>query len=321
MKTFNLPLAFLFLFFISGNIAALAASLQEYPLPPGSRPHDVAPAPDGAVWYTAQGAGKLGRLDPETGKTEAIPLGGESRPHGVIVGPDGAPWVTDGGLNAIVRVEPATREIKVFPLPPDRADANLNTATFDHRGTLWFTGQNGIYGRLDPKSGRMKVLDAPKGRGPYGIATAPDGSVFFASLAGSYIGRIDPITDAVTVIEPPTPRQGARRTWADSRGRIWVSEWNAGRLARYDPAENTWKEWRAPGNGAMLYAIFVDDRNKVWVSDFGSNAILRFDPEKESFESFPIPSAGANVRQLLGRPGEVWGAESGTDKLVVIRTR
>jgi virginiamycin B lyase len=29
--------------------------------------------------------------------------------------------------------------------------------------------------------------------------------------------------------------------------------------------------------------------------------------------------AGANVRQLLGRPGEVWGAESGTDRLVVVR--
>ena len=28
----------------------------------------------------------------------------------------------------------------------------------------------------------------------------------------------------------------------------------------------------------------------------------------------------ANVRQLLGRPGEVWGAESGVDKLVVVRT-
>jgi virginiamycin B lyase len=26
------------------------------------------------------------------------------------------------------------------------------------------------------------------------------------------------------------------------------------------------------------------------------------------------------VRQLLGRPGEVWGAESGVDKLVVVRT-
>jgi streptogramin lyase len=26
------------------------------------------------------------------------------------------------------------------------------------------------------------------------------------------------------------------------------------------------------------------------------------------------------VRQLLGRPGEVWGAESGADALVVVRS-
>ena len=37
-----------------------------------------------------------------------------------------------------------------------------------------------------------------------------------------------------------------------------------------------------------------------------------------SFEPFTLPSNGAQVRQLLGRPGEVWGAESGTDKLVRI---
>lgn len=30
---------------------------------------------------------------------------------------------------------------------------------------------------------------------------------------------------------------------------------------------------------------------------------------------------GRRVRQILGRPGEVWGAESAADKLVVVRTR
>ena len=36
--------------------------------------------------------------------------------------------------------------------------------------------------------------------------------------------------------------------------------------------------------------------------------------------SFPAESQPAEVRQLLGRPGEVWGAESAADQLVVIRT-
>jgi virginiamycin B lyase len=63
----------------------------------------------------------------------------------------------------------------------------------------------------------------------------------------------------------------------------------------------------------------VDETDRIWVTDFGANAFVRFDPEAERFRSFPIPSRGANVRQLLGRKGEVWGAESGTDRLVVIR--
>src|SRR5438094_8774516 len=132
--------------------------LKEFLVPAGSRPHDVAPAADGTVWYTAQGLGELGRLDPNTGKTHSIALGKGSAPHGVIVGPDGAPWVTDGGLNAIVRVDARTHAVRRFPLPAAAGYANLNTATFDHRGVLWFTGQSGVYGSVDPRSGRVRVF-------------------------------------------------------------------------------------------------------------------------------------------------------------------
>src|SRR5437764_5695516 len=138
--------------------------MQEYAVPAGSHPHDVAPAVDGGVWFTAQSAGYLGWLEPATGDVRQIALGPRSAPHGVIVGPDGAAWVTDGGLNAVVRVDPATREVKTWKLPKDRADSNLNTLAFDGRGRVWFTGQSGVYGRLDPKTGAMDVWDAPKGR-------------------------------------------------------------------------------------------------------------------------------------------------------------
>lgn len=306
----------------SGSVAAPGSyTLQEYAVPAGSHPHDVAPAADGGVWYTAQAAGELGHLDPATGKTRHIRLGERSAPHGVIVGIDGAPWVTDGGLNAIVRVDPKTSSVQRYPLPAEAGWANLNTATFDGRGILWFTGQNGVYGRLDPRTGKVDMFDAPRGRGPYGICTTPDGSVYYASLAGNHIARIDLVSGSATVLEPPAPRQGARRVWADSKGRLWVSEWNAGQVALYDPGTGRWREWRLPGTNPMAYAVYVDDRDMVWVSDFGANALVRFDPAHEAFDVLRLPSAGASVRQLLGRSGEVWGAESGVDKLVVVRRR
>jgi virginiamycin B lyase len=293
--------------------------LSAYPVPPGSRPHDVAPAVDGGVWYTAQGTGKLGWLDPETGDVREISLGTGSAPHGVIVGPDGAAWITDGGLNAIVRVDPETDQVRSFPLPANRAGANLNTATFDNEGRLWFTGQAGIYGRLDPATGEMEVFDAPRGQGPYGITTTPEGDVYYASLAGNHIARVDLTTGTATPIDPPTAGQGARRVWSDSIGRIWVAEWNAGQVAVYAPASGQWQERPLPGPSPQAYAVFVDDRDLVWLTDFSANAIVRFDPATETFESFPLPSNPGNVRQLLGRPGELWGAESAADQLVVIR--
>ena len=305
---------------VSDTGPELEPALQAFPVPEGSQPHDVAPALDGGVWYTAQGSGELGWLDPETGETRHTPLGAGSRPHGVIVGPDGAPWITDGGLNAIVHVDPETLEVDVFPLPPERPNANLNTATFDGDGTLWFTGQNRVYGRLDPSTSAMEVFDAPRGRGPYGIATTPNGDVYYASLAGGYVGRIDLQTGEATVLEPPTPDQGVRRVWSDSQGRIWVSEWNAGQVAVYDPSDGSWREWKLPGPGARAYAVYVDENDLVWLSDFGANAVVSFDPTTEEFEVFDLPSNPSNVRQILGRPGEVWLPESAADQLVVIRS-
>ena len=285
----------------------------------GAHPHDVAaaPTPGGPVYYTAQSTGKLGILDPATGKFEEIALGPMSAPHGVIVGPDGAPWITDGGQNAIVRVDPVTHAVRRWPLPKDSGYANLNTLTFDKKGRVWFTGQSGVYGKVDLATNEVTVWPAPRGRGPYGITTTPAGDVYYASLAGDHIARIDTETGAATVIEPPTPRQGARRVWSDSRGRIWVSYWSTGQVGMYDPATKSWREWKLPGN-AHAYSVWVDPKDRVWLTDWSINAIVSFDPATEHFEHFESNRANANVRQMLGRAGEAWGAESGTDRLVMV---
>ena len=293
--------------------------VTEFPVPAGTGPHDVAPAPDGTVWYTGQRNGTLGRLNPIDGHVREIPLGNGSAPHGVITGPDGNAWVTDGGQNAIVKVDARDHAVTVYPLPTGEY-ANLNTAVFDKWGVLWFTGQSGVLGRLDPKTGKVEAWSAPRGMGPYGITATPQGAIYYASLAGSYLGRVEGL-GKVTVLEPPTERQGARRVWSDSKGRVWVSYWSAGRVGMFDPQGAKWKEWPLPGKNPLPYAVYVDPDDKVWLSDFDANALVRFDPVTETFVSINLKSRYAAVRQLNGRSGEVWGAESGADKLVRIKTR
>src|SRR4051812_49151326 len=95
--------------------AAVAAEVKVFQLPEGAGPHDVAPAADSRIWYSAQGSGALGIIEPATGALRQVSLGEGSAPHGVIQGPDGAAWLTDGGLNAIVRVDSRTDAVKVWP--------------------------------------------------------------------------------------------------------------------------------------------------------------------------------------------------------------
>ena len=98
--------------------------------------------------------------------------------------------------------------------------------------------------------------------------------------------------------------------------------WDAARLDSFlaDPADGSWKAWKLPGDNPRTYSVYVDDKDMVWLTDFSANAIVRFDPASEKFNAFPSDKPGANVRQMAGRPGEAWGGESGTNRLVVIQS-
>ena len=292
--------------------------IRTFNVRPGSGSRDVACNADGTVWFCGQRDGTLNLLDPRDGGLKVIPLGNGAAPHGVIVGPDGAAWVTEGGQNAIARVDPKDHKVQLWKLNGGPSYANLNTPVFDRQGTLWFTGQGGAIGRFDPKSEKMQVWDAPRGYGPYGIALTPQGTVWYVSLAGNYLAQVDLASGTPRIVEPPTPQQGARRVWSDSQGRLWISEWNSGQVSMHDPKDGSWKQWRLPGERPRCYSVYVDDRDAVWLTDFSANAIVRFDPKTETFLSFPSDKSGANVRQMAGRPGEAWGGESGTNRIVAI---
>src|SRR3569832_2449914 len=75
------PLLAVFLLIIT-IAAAAETEVREYDVHPGAHPHDVAPAADGGVWYTAQRLGARGGRGPRAGRARRGPRGGAARPHG-----------------------------------------------------------------------------------------------------------------------------------------------------------------------------------------------------------------------------------------------
>jgi virginiamycin B lyase len=303
------------------RVTQAALQTRVFDLPAGSRPHDAAPGPAGQIWYTAQRQGALGIIDIASGKVRQVPLGEGSAPHGVIQARDGTAWITDGGQNAIVRYNPTSGKIDVWKLPQETGYTNLNTGAFDKDGVHWFTGQNGIYGRADA-NGKVEVWKDPEGRGPYGIDASPDGEIWYVSLAGSHLAKVNRADGSVILIEPPHENAGLRRVWADSKGDLWITGWNSGKLYRYRPARGQWTTFDLPGEKPQAYAVYVDPRDNVWVSDFASNNTLVFDSASEKFVA-TVPGSGPNaqVRQILGRGNEVYLPESGLDRLMLVTVR
>ena len=229
------------------------------------------------------------------------------------------PWITDGGLNAIVRVDPRTR--RITPLP---AAGVVRLRQPEHSGLR--SPRHSLVHRAErhlrpPRPARREgaSLPSPRGVGPTGSRNAVGRRLL--RLARRQLSRpcgLDAFT--ARVLQPPTRDQGARRAWSDSSGRIWVSEWNAGQVAVYAPSTGRWREWRLPGASPMRVRRLRRRDGPVWLSDFGSNALVRFDPRTR-----PSPACRCRAHrrgEAAPRPaGEVWGAESGIDKIVVVRTR
>ncbi|AFY62634.1 streptogramin lyase [Synechococcus sp. PCC 6312] len=291
-----------------------------YPTVPGMGTRDVAPDPDGSVWFNGQWSGVIGHLIPATGEVKLYPLGRGSHPHGVIMGPDGYLWICDE-VNAIVRFDRKTHEVKRYNLPPfphTMGYGNLNTPVFDGKGILWFTAQNGYYGRLDPRTGDIKIFPAPLGYGPYGMTATPKGDVWYTSLAGNYIARINTTTFLPEVFTiPERIANGSRRIWSDSQGNIWITTWGTGALMRFNPVSKLWDSYKLPGLGPRGYSTYVDNQDKVWSSDFGTNSIHQFDPVTNSFTIFPGNKQNVQTLQMNGVGDRIWAGQQGVDQIVL----
>ena len=313
----------------SGSPAAgsLNVSIHEWDLPtPGSLPHDPAVGPDGSLWYTAQKANRLGRLDPATGQITEFKLPTpDSGPHGLAADREGNVWYTGNYAGLIGKLDVKTGQVTEYRMPDPQAK-DPHTPVFDQKGTLWFTVQGGdMVGRLDPATGKTELREVPTPDAtPYGIAINHQGVPFFCEFGTNKLASIDPRTMQIREYTLPSGAR-PRRLAVAADDTVYYSDYARGYLGSLDPATGKVQEWASPGGPqSKPYGIAITLDGMVWYSESGvqPNTIVRFDPRQQLFGRAEIPSGGGVVRNMAAtRDGRLYIACSGVNKVGVVERR
>jgi len=133
-----------------GILDPASGRIEELVLPRGARPRRMAVAPDGSLWVTLNGSGKLAQVDAAAKRVlreVALPAGADGHPYAVTVDGQGIVWSNEIDANTVVRLDPASNQLAVVKLPT--ADAGIRKMVVDGQGRLWYMGShNGRLGMI-----------------------------------------------------------------------------------------------------------------------------------------------------------------------------
>jgi streptogramin lyase len=304
--------------------------------------------PDAAreAWEIPAGDLPIGGVFASMGPPDVPTSNARVGPHSLQVAPDGAVWITLALGNQLARFDPASETFTFHELGRGYYP---HTLRFDARGRIWFSiAASNHLGMFDPLSGKSLELRLPsrtlgqavamrmmpfllwlgrhvdlrdraaEGDGftapiPYGVDIAPDGAVWFSQLNEHRIGRVDPDTFEIEMVD--TPFSAPRRMRFDGKGRLWIPGFSSGVVASFDPETRMFREYVLPIEplgSETPYALHVDrERGDVWICGTNSDTLIRFEPEPERFTVYPLPTRVTYTREIdFDAEGRVWTSNS-----------
>lgn len=280
------------------------------PLPPNATsrvgPHSLQVAPDGAVWTTLALGNQLARFDTKSERWEIHPLEDGIYPHTLRFDAKGRIWYTMAVSNHLGMLDPATGEQTAIRLPARTLTQEIVLRALP--ALLWLNRRFDFGSAAAGESGGGLTMPVP-----YGIDVAPDGEIWFSQLNHHRIGRIDPETFEVEMVD--TPFTAPRRLRFDSKGMLWIPGFSSGLLSRFDPKTREFKSYPLPIEPLGTetpYALNVDrTTDTVWICGTNSDSLIRFEPKTEQFTVYPLPTRVTYTREIdFDEQGRIWTSNS-----------
>ena len=294
----------------------------EYDMPGPSRmPWDANPDKNGKVWIPEFSPfNGIARLDPETAKIDEYkePETREAFTHSALAGPDGTVWFTEQAMNKIGKWDPQTQEITEYQASytPGKegmiTGGSKHTVRVDSKGIVWASGAP--FSSFDPKT--QKFTNYPVAPNTYGIDIDKYDNVWFDGFTpDGKLFKVDAKTRKITGYQPPTAGL-PRRIQADSDGIIWFAEFAAGKIGRFDPKTETFKEYALPGPEASPYALGIDKNHYVWYSSEQMDVVGRLDPKTGQVLEYPFVQSENAMREFIpDAQGRMWFGSAPNNKV------
>jgi virginiamycin B lyase len=237
---------------IIGRIDPKTDKVEEWELPPRTRPHSVMVDRSGGIWFLGNGNGTIGKFDPATGRSTVhkMPLPNAKDPHTGEFDAAGIFWFTLQQSDMIGRFDPASGETR---LVSTAAGARPYGIKFDRNGTPW-VACNGApcLLKVDRQTMALTEIRLPlPGTTVRRLDIGPDGRIWYVNSGKGRLGVHDPRTGSIREWESPSGPTSHPYGINVLEGIIWYNE-----------------------------------------SGVRPDTLVRFDPETETFQSFPLASGG-----------------------------
>jgi len=269
---------------------------------------------NGMVWIPYHNRGnEVVRLNPETGELQRFPLpfAETAGIHSAIPASDGTVWFTEAEKGRVGRLNPRTGEITEYQNTlPNGRPAGSHTVRVDDRGYVWTSG-GPMISRFDPETKQFIHFDAG---GTYGNEMGKNGDQWFTIFRETN-GAIVRITKdgKLSKFSPPTDGK-PQRLQVDDDGIVWFSERRGGKIGRFDPATEQFKEYDLPGPEPSPYALGIDRNHRIWYASHEQDTLGRLNPQTGEVTEYPFPHSEVSIREFfLDSQGRIWYGSTAND--------
>jgi streptogramin lyase len=287
--------------------------ITEYDLPrPVTQPHDVVLDAQGMAWYSDFGTQVLGMLNPRTGAVTEYPLPvlKSSEANGELdleTDKSGDFWLGMMMQGGVAEFDPKAKTFKTFPLPDKWNDnaAQIAMVTPPNNGVMWTndvdkdsahrlnlaTGQWDTFGPITDGVHRLSI---------YGLYADSKNNAYamdFSPVDGSYLGKVDGTTGAMSLIPTPTKNVRLRRGRFDAQDHLWFAEYAGNAIGMYDANSGKMTEWPLPTPWTAPYDVVEDHRGEIWTGSMWTDRVSRLDPKSGKVTEYLLPRT-TNIRRV-----------------------